>query len=87
MKKALPPSPISQPSPGSIGETGTWRVYKPVINYEKCKACGRCWVFCPETAITLREDGKPSIDYKWCKGCLICAEECKLGAITVEKEF
>jgi 2-oxoacid:acceptor oxidoreductase delta subunit (pyruvate/2-ketoisovalerate family) len=63
-----------------------WRVYKPVIDYEKCVACGLCVTYCPEQAIEPGEDGKPVIDYRFCKGCGVCANECPQDAIEMEKE-
>ncbi|MHA1734487.1 MAG: 4Fe-4S binding protein [Promethearchaeota archaeon] len=79
----LPPIPISFPVKGSIGETGDWRTFRPVINREKCTDCGFCWMFCPEGVI----DAKTlEIDYAYCKGCGICARECPQGAIEMVRE-
>ena len=63
-----------------------WRVYKPEINYDECIACGLCVGYCPEAAISHREDNKPTIDYRFCKGCGICANECPKTAIEMKKE-
>jgi 2-oxoacid:acceptor oxidoreductase gamma subunit (pyruvate/2-ketoisovalerate family)/2-oxoacid:acceptor oxidoreductase delta subunit (pyruvate/2-ketoisovalerate family) len=62
-----------------------WRVFRPVINVDKCVGCKRCWIYCPETAIKMVE-GKAEIQYSYCKGCGICAEECPVGAIEMESE-
>ena len=62
-----------------------WRTFRPVINYEKCINCLRCFLVCPDGVVDKSED-KISIDYDFCKGCGICAVECKLEAITMEKE-
>lgn len=82
---------ISSPSLLSTGnmikrETGRWRIFKPVINLEKCNKCWICFVYCPEGVISLDESEYPHIDYDHCKGCLICYEECPVKAITVERE-
>ena len=66
-------------------EVADWRVFRPVISKEDCVGCKRCWVFCPEAAISV-SDGKASIDYDYCKGCGICSEECPREAISFEKE-
>ncbi|HEX9914089.1 MAG TPA: 4Fe-4S binding protein [Candidatus Bathyarchaeia archaeon] len=63
-----------------------WRVLKPVIDYEKCVACGLCVSYCPEAAIKLRGDKKPEIDYRFCKGCGVCANECPQKAIEMRQE-
>jgi len=66
-------------------EVADWRVFHPVIDVEKCVGCKRCWVYCPEIAISMIE-GKADVDYDYCKGCGICAEECPVDAITMVKE-
>jgi len=51
-----------------------------------CRACSICWIFCPDAAIDLKDDGKPEFDYDYCKGCGICATECPCGVITMQRE-
>jgi len=63
-----------------------WRIYKPVIDHEKCVACGLCVTYCPEQAIEPGDDGKPMIDYRFCKGCGVCANECPQKAIEMVME-
>ena len=65
-------------------QTGSWRDMRPVLDREKCKGCGLCWLYCPESVIS-RVDSY-AIDYIYCKGCGICAVECKFGAITMRSE-
>jgi len=62
-----------------------WRVVRPVVDEEKCVGCKRCWVYCPETAIEMREN-KAKINYDYCKGCGICSEECLVGAVKMIRE-
>ena len=62
-----------------------WRVTHPVIDKVACVGCKRCWVYCPETAISMVED-KAEVNYDYCKGCGICAEECLVHAIKMERE-
>jgi pyruvate ferredoxin oxidoreductase delta subunit len=75
------------PSTGSTREvkTGTWRAFRPVIDYDKCTKCGWCWAFCPDGAISFEAE-QYVIDYGYCKGCGICAEECPVKAINMERE-
>jgi len=82
----LTPIPISYPSKGSIGETGDWRTYRPIIDKDKCTKCGLCWMYCPEGTIQESNDGFFEIDYKYCKGCGICSNSCKTGALTMVRE-
>ncbi|MEJ2568765.1 MAG: 4Fe-4S binding protein [candidate division WOR-3 bacterium] len=60
-------------------KTGSWRNFRPIIDYDKCTKCMICWKFCPEGEA-------PKIDYEYCKGCGICWEECPAGAIDIEEE-
>jgi 2-oxoacid:acceptor oxidoreductase gamma subunit (pyruvate/2-ketoisovalerate family)/2-oxoacid:acceptor oxidoreductase delta subunit (pyruvate/2-ketoisovalerate family) len=66
-------------------EVSDWRVFHPVIDGEHCVGCKRCWIYCPEAAITMKE-GKAEVNYDYCKGCGICIEECRVGAIKPERE-
>jgi len=62
-----------------------WRVFRPEIDLDKCTGCRTCWIYCPETAISLVED-KPQIEYRKCKGCGICVNECPVSAIEFKRE-
>lgn len=77
---------ISYPKEGAMGKTGSWRVFKPVLDKDKCVKCLRCWIYCPEGCIKRNEDDTIEIDYDYCKGCGICANVCKVKAIKMEKE-
>ena len=79
--------PIASPKEGSAGITGNWRWQKPVIIYEKCTKCGLCWLYCPEPAFYLDDEGYPHIKYEWCKGCGICVEECPVDAMKLVSEY
>ena len=85
-RDGTPPTPLSAPTVGSAGKTGTWRTFRPEVDYAKCTGCALCWMFCPDAAITRRKDDKPEIGYDYCKGCGICANECPVKAITMKRE-
>jgi len=86
MKKYDVVTTLSYPKTGAMGKTGTWRIFRPILNKDKCVKCLRCWIFCPEGAIIRKDDDSVEIDYDYCKGCGICARECKVKAITMERE-
>ena len=77
---------LSYPKDGAMGKTGSWRVFRPVYDKDKCVKCMRCWIFCPEGAIKKTKDGKIEIDFDYCKGCGICANVCKVKSIIMERE-
>jgi pyruvate ferredoxin oxidoreductase delta subunit len=71
--------------PGNSMEflTGDWRSMRPERDDEKCVKCGKCWMYCPEAAIS---GDDYAIDYDYCKGCGICAKECPYGVIVMVEE-
>jgi len=66
--------------------TGNWRTFRPTIDYAKCTDCMICYAYCPESAMSVGEDGRVRIDYDNCKGCMICMTECPLRAVTQSRE-
>jgi 2-oxoacid:acceptor oxidoreductase gamma subunit (pyruvate/2-ketoisovalerate family)/2-oxoacid:acceptor oxidoreductase delta subunit (pyruvate/2-ketoisovalerate family) len=72
--------------PGSFKEnkTGSWRVFSPKYDKEKCTMCNFCWFYCPEGCIYRKED-RMDFDMDYCKGCGICANECPADAIKMER--
>jgi pyruvate ferredoxin oxidoreductase gamma subunit len=68
-------------------KTGLWRTMRPVIDPTHCKGCWWvCSTFCPDSAITVAEDGYPRVDYDHCKGCMICVTQCTSHAIRAVPE-
>jgi len=69
-------------------ETGDWRSDKPIWDPNKCTHCLLCWIYCPDSAIIVKDGKVQGIDYRYCKGCGICAEECppKIRAIKMVRE-
>lgn len=77
---------VTQAGNSAVRHTGNWRTYKPVIDYGKCTDCMICYAYCPESAMSVGDDGKVRIDYENCKGCMICLTECPLRAISQSRE-
>jgi pyruvate ferredoxin oxidoreductase delta subunit len=71
---------ITEAGCSAVNKTGGWRSFKPVIDFEKCVNCMRCWMFCPD-GIMSQKDEKILINYEYCKGCGICANQCPVDAI------
>jgi len=72
--------------PGSFIEnkTGSWKVFKPEYDKEKCTMCNFCWFYCPEGCI-YRKGDHMEFDMDYCKGCGICANECPVDAIKMTR--
>ena len=82
------------PTPGNAVEydTGGWRAFRPVINWEKtptqkaCAKCLTCWLYCPESAMLVVEGEFKGVDLDHCKGCGICVQVCPSRCITMFPE-
>ncbi len=72
--------------PGSFVEnkTGSWKVFHPEYDQEKCTMCNFCWFYCPEGCIYRKSD-RMEFDMEYCKGCGICANECPADAIKMAR--
>jgi pyruvate ferredoxin oxidoreductase gamma subunit len=77
---------IQAPGNSPLRHTGSWRVFRPVIDLDACTHCGICFALCPDGAITLDANAAPVIDYDHCKGCMMCRQECPIHCIREEKE-
>lgn len=85
------PAAVSSPAIFATGttpvrETGSWRVFRPIWDYEACTKCMACVARCPDGCIRVDEEGRPYLDYRNCKGCLICVEECPTKALGKVRE-
>jgi 2-oxoacid:acceptor oxidoreductase delta subunit (pyruvate/2-ketoisovalerate family) len=78
------------PAPTTENEamiTGNWRFLRPVVDKELCTQCKICFAFCPDSCITVADEGV-DVNLKYCKGCGICWTECPVeGAITPVAEL
>jgi 2-oxoacid:acceptor oxidoreductase delta subunit (pyruvate/2-ketoisovalerate family) len=82
----LPPGGRLTPDSPSL-RTGGWRTgLRPDVELPQCVNCLLCWIYCPDSAITLDGTVFTGIDYDVCKGCELCAEVCPTGAITMVEE-
>lgn len=57
-------------------KTGDWRSSRPVLLSEKCINCMACWMYCPDSAVIVKDGKVVGFDYDYCKGCGICEHEC-----------
>lgn len=65
--------------------TGDWKIFMPVLDFEKCVDCLLCVMLCPEGAARRNSNlGKVEFDLNYCKGCGICANECQAKAIVMK---
>jgi len=84
--RQLAPGDLLGPATSLDFETGDWRTQRPIWDGEKCKNCLFCWIYCPDSAIMVKEKKMVGIDYRYCKGCGICAAECRFEAIEMKNE-
>jgi 2-oxoacid:acceptor oxidoreductase delta subunit (pyruvate/2-ketoisovalerate family) len=76
-------------SPGTAVQprTGGWRTgVRPEVDLSACVNCLLCWIYCPDSAITLDGTTFTGFDYDFCKGCEVCAEVCPVEAISMVEE-
>ena len=57
---------------------------RPVVDAEKCVACGACADICAHDAPNLNEDGKMFVDWNKCYGCGRCLDVCPTKAIAAD---
>lgn len=70
-------------------KTGSWRSFRPVVDFDKCTHCMQCVLYCPDSAIPVTQDSRPkrletNLDY--CKGCGLCSNVCPVNAIKMIEE-
>ena len=73
-------------------QTGGWRAFRPVIDWEKtpttkgCTGCLICWLYCPDSAMIVVDGEFKGLNLYHCKGCGICAAVCPAQCITMVEE-
>ncbi len=78
---------ITEPGNASCYHTGAWRSQKPIYDPNLCIKCWRCYIMCPESAISPNYDTNEFVwNYDYCKGCGICAYECPAKAIEMQED-
>lgn len=71
----------------SVPDRGSWRVFRPVIDYSKCIKCRMCWLHCPDSAYYFDKEGYPKEDFYVCKGCGVCSSVCPVNCIKMERDL
>jgi 2-oxoacid:acceptor oxidoreductase delta subunit (pyruvate/2-ketoisovalerate family) len=75
------------PATATQPRTGSWRTGSlPEVETSACINCLLCWLYCPDSAVTLTDTTFAGFELDHCKGCGICAEICPTGAITMVEE-
>ena len=78
---------ITEPGNARSYHTGSWRSLRHHYLEEKCIRCWRCFIMCPDAAISPDFPNNRLVwNYDYCKGCGICAYECPVDAIEVREE-
>ena len=81
--QGIPKITISTPKEAAMGQTGTWRTFRRVVDRSLCNHCGICAMYCPDAVI---DQDTQEIDLTYCKGCGICSNECPKKCITMVRE-
>ncbi len=86
--QALDSGPVIPGGSSVAYRTGSWRENRPVLELERCIHCLFCWLYCPDSAVLVRDGRVVGIDLDYCKGCGICAAVCppKANAIRMVPE-
>ena len=83
----LPAAGVVTPGDTPQPRTGSWRMgLKPTVDLSQCVNCLLCWLYCPDSAVTLEGTTFTGFELDFCKGCEICAEVCPSGAIVMVAE-
>lgn len=72
----------------TAGNTGSWRLVRPEVNFKDCIKCGTCAIVCPVNIVEVKKDEEECVvfDFNYCKGCGICANECPKDCINMVPE-
>ena len=89
--KELPEGDILKSGTAVDFHTGGWRTMKPIKDDKTCINCMFCYIYCPDSAVIVKDGKMVGIDYNYCKGCGICESVCpvkpvKAVRLVVEKK-
>ena len=83
----LAPGGAVDPREAPRVRTGAWRTgLVPRVDLDRCVNCLLCWIYCPDSAVSLDGTTFVGFDEDLCKGCAICVEVCPTKAIRMEAE-
>ena len=84
---ALRKGGVVVPGEAERPRTGGWRTgVKPDAQLSACINCLLCWLYCPDSAISLDDAVFTGFDLRYCKGCELCAVVCPTGAVSMVEE-
>jgi ferredoxin len=66
---------------GEIQDRPRTSIFKAIVDFERCVACGICADQCPEGAIVI--DKTAHIDQRLCTGCGQCIDGCPQDALSL----
>ena len=85
--ETLPLAGAVHPAGAPRTQTGGLRTgEKPTADLSLCVNCLLCWLYCPDSAVTLSDETFTGFDLDYCKGCGICVDVCPVAAIEMVRE-
>lgn len=79
--KELPEGDVLQSGTAAEFETGDWRTKRPVKDDKTCINCMFCFIYCPDSAVLVKDGKMTGIDLRYCKGCGICESVCPVKPV------
>lgn len=79
--KELPQGDKLEAGTAAQFETGDWRTSRPVKDDKLCINCLFCYIYCPDSAVKVKDGKFDGIDYRYCKGCGICVDVCPVKPV------
>lgn len=83
--KELPEGDVLKAGTALQFHTGDWRSKKPLKDEKTCINCLFCYIYCPDSAIKVKDGKVTEIDYNYCKGCGICENVCPVKPVKAIK--
>lgn len=83
--KELPEGDTLKAGTAAQFHTGDWRSKKPVKDENTCINCLFCYIYCPDSAVKVKDGKMTGIDYNYCKGCGICESVCPVKPVKAIK--